>query len=111
MIKYIVFGLILIIGMLCGTTYYYQSKVSKLEQTNYELNEANVQLEVSLHLEQQRTKIMDQMYRNTQKQREILNREIEILKTTQVVVKDCRVRIHEVSKENGIPKFLGSVGK
>lgn len=111
MIRYIVFGLLLIIGILCGTAYYYQSKADRLEEKNNELQEANIQMEVSLHLEKQRTKIMDQMYKNVQRQREKLNEEIEILKTTQVVVKDCRVRIHDVNKSKGIPLYLGNVGK
>ena len=111
MIKYLIFGLLLIIGLLLGTTYYYHSKTEKLTQENYELNEYSVQMEVSLHLEKQRTKIMNQMFQDIQNQKEELNKEIEILKTTQVVVKDCRVRIHDVNRSKGLPKILGSIGK
>ena len=111
MIKYIVFGLLLIIGCLCGTTYYYHSKTEKLSQENYELNEHNIQMEISLHLEKQRTQIMNQMYKNIQSQKEELDKEIEILQTKQVVIKDCRVRIHDVNRSKGIPKILLSIGE
>lgn len=101
----------IIVTSLCIYIYILHNQKSDLELQNFKLNEDLLQTEISLTLERQKTQIMTKM--NTQVQNDLKLLQEQTQKTTykKVYVNNCQYKIYDLNKTQGIPLYIGNIGK
>lgn len=97
----------------CLSIYIYilHNQKSDLEIKNYKLNEDLIQTEISLSLEQEKTKIMSKMNTEIQKDLNSLQKETQKNTYKKVYVNTCQYKIYDLNKTQGIPLYIGNIGK
>ncbi len=109
--QYIYIFFTTIITCLCIYIYILYNQKSDLEIKNYKLNEDLIQTEISLSLEQEKTKIMSKMNTEIQKDMKLLQEKTEKSSYKKVYVNNCQYKIYDLNKTKGIPLYIGTIGK
>lgn len=109
--SYVYSAIAVIIALLIGLVAYFKVQVTDLELENSKLHEELTQSLVSLNLEQSKSKTLETTIKNLSSDYENLSKETKKLKTQKVIVKDCVVKFSDLNTTQGIPAYLGSIGK
>lgn len=109
--QYIYIFFTTIITCLCIYIYILHNQKSDLEIKNYKLNEDLIQTEISLSLEQEKTKIMSKMNTEIQKDLNSLQKETQKVLYKKVYVNNCQYKIYDLNKTQGIPLYIGNIGQ
>lgn len=109
--KYILIALFTVILGLSIFLKYQNSKIDELETENSDLSITIEVLSHSLELEKSRTNILENMYNSTKQNLQELENNVSKITQKQIIVKNCKIKMYDLNKSVGIPKYLGNIGK